>query len=68
MSSRNWQVQLKTLLQLGVEQTGLYGVYQLGLKTGQIARQTPVYQIVPVDKYRLAFPWRQPPSEALAAI
>ena len=68
MSSRNWQVQLKTLLQLGVEQTGLYGVYQLGLKTGQIARQTPVHPILPVDKYQLVFPWRRIPAERLAAI
>ncbi|GAP15241.1 alginate lyase/Heparinase II/III-like protein [Longilinea arvoryzae] len=65
---RHWQVQLKSLFQLGLEQTGLYGLYQFGLKTGQIARQTPVHPIRPAESAEVYFPW-QPVSHAdLAAV
>jgi hypothetical protein len=62
-----WQTQLKSFLQLGLEQTGLYGIYQLGLKTGHIARQTPIHAIKPAASDRLAFPWTTLPPERLAA-
>lgn len=66
--ARNWQIQLKSLLQLGLEQTGLYGIYQLGLKTGQIARKTPVHPIVPTESGEIYFPWKTPSSQILAEI
>lgn len=65
--TRNWQTQVKSIVQLGLEQTGLYGLYQLGLKSGQIARQTPVHAIQPTRSAWLAFPWPVVPAESLAA-
>lgn len=64
---RNWQVQVKSFFQLGLEQTGLYGLYQCGLKSGQIARQTPVHPIRPAESAVLAFPWPAISRENLAA-
>ncbi len=56
--SNRWQIQLKSLFQLGLEQTGLYGLYQFGLKSGQIARQTPIHPIQPSASPEIHFPWR----------
>lgn len=66
--SRKWQVQLKSLFQLGLEQTGRYGLYQVGLKTGQIAHRTPVHPIRPAESGHLAFPWQIPSSQLLAEV
>ena len=50
---------LKVLAELGAAQTGLYGLYQLGLRTGYYARLTPPrrsqLENVPPVKYDLFF-------------
>lgn len=67
-ASPKWQVQIKSLFQLGLEQTGLYGLYQFGLKSGQIARQTPIHAILPTESADLAFPWQVVSSQTLTAV
>lgn len=64
---KSCQIQLKSLFQLGLEQTGLYGLYQVGLRSGQIARQTPVHPIQPAASARLDFPWRTIQREEISS-
>ena len=45
---------LKSLNQLGLTQTGLFGIYQLGLRTGHYRRMTPSKRSGPVSAPTLA--------------
>jgi len=67
-NNTGWQVKVKSFLQLGLEQSSLYGLYQFGLKSGQIARQTPVHAIHPENGGPINFPWKNPERHELSAI
>jgi hypothetical protein len=62
-----WQVQVKSILQLGLEQSSQYGLYQFGLKSGQIARQSPIHAIQPENGNPIDFPWLIPDRNLLSA-
>ncbi len=66
-NNTGWQVKVKSFLQLGLEQSSLYGLYQFGLKSGQIARQTPIHAIQPEKGISINFPWRIPEQKRLLA-
>ncbi|HWQ05427.1 MAG TPA: alginate lyase family protein [Longilinea sp.] len=63
-----WQNQVKSFFQLGLEHSSLYGLYQFGLKSGQITRQTPIHAIQPEDGIPLTFPWQIPDRQALSKV
>jgi len=64
----SWQNQVKSFLQLGLEQSSFYGLYQFGLKSGQIARQTPIHAIQPENDNLVDFPWKNPGRQELSGI